>query len=379
MNMNMKKVTLYTSPIVLLTILILAAGGGSHKDKIVATKAAAAPITAESSANSELATFAGGCFWSMESSIEQIPGVLSVVSGYTGGRKENPTYDEVSSETTGHMESVEVRFDPQQISYDELLQVYWRQINPTDAGGQFYDRGDSYKTAIFYHNEEQKQSAEASKKALAASGRFDQPIVTDIQPAAIFYQAEEYHQDYYKKNPDHYMSYRKASGRDDYFDKIWGAERVVKISAKTEPYKNVNKAEKLKSLSKLQIDVTQHEGTESPFQNAYWDNKAEGIYVDIVSGEPLFSSKDKYDSGTGWPSFSQALEPNNIVLKEDRTLGESRVEVRSKYADSHLGHVFDDGPKPTGKRYCMNSAALQFIAKADLDKQGYGAYVNLFK
>ncbi|WP_243767341.1 peptide-methionine (S)-S-oxide reductase MsrA [Paenibacillus agricola] len=326
----------------------------------------------------ELATFAGGCFWSTESSFEKVPGVISVISGFTGGHLDNPTYNDVITETTGHLESVEVRYDPSVISYDEILQFYWRTINPTDAGGQFYDRGESYTTAIFVHNEEQRQIAEASKKAVEASGKFTKPIVTPIKTASTFYKAEEYHQDYYLKNPDHYDGYRKASGRDAYFEQTWGADREVKLTPKEEPYKNVNKAEKLKALTPLQLDVTQHEGTESPYHNEYWDSKLEGIYVDIVSGEPLFSSKDKYDSGTGWPSFTQPLEPGNIITKEDRSLGGLRVEVRSKYADSHLGHLFDDGPRPTGLRYCMNSASMEFIDKADLEKRGYGKYAKLF-
>ncbi len=168
-----------------------------------------------------MATFAGGCFWCMVKPFDQQPGIIKVVSGYTGGRKENPTYKEVCSETTGHYEAVQITFDSTIFSYEKLLQVYWQQIDPTDSGGQFFDRGQSYQTAIFYHNQEQKKLAEASKQQLAESGRFDKPIATKILPANVFYRAEEYHQDYYKKNPLHYNAYHVGSGRASFTKKNW--------------------------------------------------------------------------------------------------------------------------------------------------------------
>ena len=330
--------------------------------------------------NLQTATFAGGCFWCAESDLEKVKGVTEVISGYTGGHKENPGYKEVSAGTTGHVEAIQVIYNPAEVTYKELLQVLWRHIDPTDSGGQFVDRGAQYRSAIFYHDEDQKKQAEESKAELAKSGRFNKPVVTEIIPFTKFYRAEDYHQDYYKKNPIRYKFYRLNSGRDQFLKKAWADSGENNPgSQESGKYAKPGADSLRQKLTPLQYKVTQEEGTEPPFHNEYWDNKRHGIYVDIVSGEPLFSSLDKYDSGTGWPSFTSPLAPENIVEKIDKGLFTTRTEVRSKNGDSHLGHLFPDGPKPAGLRYCLNSASLRFIPKEDLEKEGYGRYLELFK
>lgn len=344
---------------------------------------------------------AGGCFWSTEGEYEHIPGVISAVSGYADVDKKydagtGPTYEEVNSSEVAARESVSVIYDPNKISTEKILEIYFRSIDPTDNGGQFFDRGYEYTSAVYFRTKEQEDIANALVGKINTSKKFTKLVTVAILSYNTFYPAEEYHQNYKDNNKIRYSAYREGSGRNSYLKDTWsdssakvkeifGEEKTNIQNTMTnthtwEHFTNEEKAEKLKTLSALQFNVTQRKGTELAFTNEYYNNKEKGIYVDVVSGEPLFLSSDKYDSGTGWPSFVKPIDSSHITTEVDNGLLASRTEVKSSISGSHLGHVFEDGPEDRGgMRYCMNSASLRFINVADMEKEGYGEFIAKIK
>ncbi|WP_448825984.1 peptide-methionine (R)-S-oxide reductase MsrB [Capnocytophaga bilenii] len=312
--------------------------------------------------------FAGGCFWGTEHFFKQIRGVISTEVGYANGTLQHaPSYEEVCSGNTGFAETVKIVYNPQVVDLKLLLELYFKTIDPTSLNKQGNDVGDQYRTGIYYTDAGVKTTIDEAIAALAKN--YKKPIVVEVSPLKNFYQAEEYHQDYLDKNPRGYCHI---------------PTKLFEVARKANPepikFKKATEAELRSRLTKEQYAVTQQNATETPFANEYWDEQREGIYVDITTGEPLFSSLDKFQSGCGWPSFAKPIDKKLIAEKEDKSYHMIRTEVRSKLGDAHLGHVFDDGPKQLGGlRYCINSASLRFIPKEDMEKEGYGEYLVLFK
>lgn len=342
-----------------------------------------------------IATFAAGCFRCSEAAFQETEWVYEAIAWYAWGSKVNPTYEEVASGQTDHREAIRVIYDPTNVTYEDLLRIFRRQIDPTDAWGQFVDRGFQYTTAVFYHTEEEKELAEQSKMDLEMMWLYDNPIVTSILPFTSFYEAEPYHQDFYQNSKQRYDRYKKWSGRESYRDEIeerselleddvsedslppsWEGNELPSLE-KREDFEKPSKDALRQDLTWMQFRVTQNDWTEPPYANAYYDNKKPWIYVDVVSGEPLFSSRDKYKSWTWRPSFVKPIADEVVTLHEDNSLRMTRTEVRSRFADSHLWHVFNDWPADRGgKRYCMNSASMRFIPLEEMEVEGYGEWME---
>ena len=319
-------------------------------------------MTMESKQEHQIIYLAGGCFWGLEAYMERIQGVTDAVSGYANGKGDTTNYQLLHA--TDHAETVKVTYDPNKISLDKLLQYYFRVIDPTSINKQGNDRGRQYRTGIYYQNEQDKAVIEAALKTLQS--KYQESIQIEVEPLKNYVEAEEYHQDYLKKNPNGYCHIDIKKADEPLID--------------DKKYPKPSDAELKQKLTALQYDVTQGKHTERSFSNEYWDNFAPGIYVDITTGEPLFSSKDKFESGCGWPSFTKPIAAEVAEYQKDNSFNMTRIEVLSRSGHAHLGHVFDDGPHDKGGlRYCINSASIKFIPLDEMEKQGYGDLIPFVK
>lgn len=309
---------------------------------------------------------AGGCFWGTEQYLQHIQGILATEVGYANGNTENPTYEEVCRKDTGHSEAVKVEYEDTVIGLPYILELYYDVINPVSVNRQGGDVGSQYRTGIYYIDEQDVSVIESSISKLQE--KYKEKIAIERLPLNNYYKAEEYHQKYLDKNPGGYCHIGA--------DKFEKAKKAIDKNKKFEK-KSLEKLKK--DLTTEQFEVTQNSATEAPFKNEYFNEFSQGIYVDITTGEPLFMSADKFDSGCGWPSFSKPIDTAMINELKDTSIGRVRTEVRSSHGDAHLGHVFTDGPKESGGlRYCINSASLRFIAKEKMEEEGYGEYLGLF-
>ncbi len=314
--------------------------------------------------NLETIYFAGGCFWGVEAYFERVFGVYETNSGYANGSGKNPTYDIVISGEEGFAETVEVVYDPDRVTVEELLDYLFRVIDPTLLNQQGNDIGVQYRTGIYYVNESDKATIQNAIKQ--EQNNYDEKIVTEALPLDNFYLAEEVHQDYLEKNPNGYCHIN--------------LDVLNEVNINSNNYKKASPDEIKDKLTKEQYDITFENGTEPAFKNEYYDTDEPGIYVDITTGEPLFSSNTKYDSGSGWPSFTKPIDSEALTFQEDKSANMKRTEVRSRVGDIHLGHVFSDGPKEDGgERYCINSASLKFIPVNEMKKEGYENLIHLIK
>ncbi len=355
--------------VIVVAVILIAIFGINELNK---NKSAPMPAsTTEKTYNEEdveVIYLAGGCFWGVEEYFDRIDGVVDSTSGYANGDTENPTYEDVSYNNSNHAETVEVKYDPKITDLSIILEYYFKIIDPTILDRQGPDIGSQYRTGIYYTEDAQLKVIE---EAIAAEQKkYQEKIVVEVEPLEHFYLAEDYHQDYLKKNPNGYC----------HIDLGLASEKIEKESQVTEnSYKKLTDAEIKQKLNKEQYEVTQNAYTEPAFSHEYYSLDEKGIYVDIVTGEPLFSSQDKYDAGCGWPSFTKPIDMASIIEKEDNTLGMARVEVKSQIGDSHLGHLFTDGPAEAGgMRYCINGSSLSFVAFENMEKAGYGNLIGIF-
>ncbi len=318
---------------------------------------------------------AGGCFWGVEKYMASVHGVIDAEAGYANGATESPTYGDVVTGTTGHAETVRVEYDPSIAPLPFLLELFYEAIDPTSLNRQGNDRGTQYRSGVYYVDPADRALVEASLAALQE--RYDSQVVIEVEPLTAYTPAEDYHQDYLDKTPGGYCHISQ-----DLFEKAANAvpdPSHFPDSPDAGPEFSAPADEVLRErLTDMQYRVTQESATEPAFKNEYWDTHEPGIYVDITTGEPLFASGAKFDSGCGWPSFTRPIDPEVVRELADTSYGMRRVEVRSRSGDAHLGHVFTDGPKEEGGlRYCINSASLRFIPRSQMEAEGYGHLIDL--